>query len=404
MWVKALDMLLDRLRICGADFSKVAALSGSAQQHGTVYWSVGAEEVLKKLDNSHFLHTQLASCFSVTNSPIWMDSSTTKECESLEKSLGGAEALAKITGSKAYERYSAAQIAKIYSSKPVAYKNTERISLVSSFACSLFLGKYAPIDWSDGSGMNLFDIEKKTWSEQCLNACAMGLDQKLGMPVPSQTVLGKISDYYVERFGFNEDCNVVAFTGDNPSSLAGICLKEQDIAVSLGTSDTVFLWLSEPKTLPEGHILINPVDQERYMVLLCFKNGSLTRERIRNLYSDRSWDQFNKLLESTPKGNYGYLGLYYDSQEIIPSICGDFRFDKDGKLVNKFPSPEIEVRALIEGQFLAKKAHLLNLGINIGPESRMLATGGGSKNHHILQVLADVFMTPVYTFVSLIFF
>lgn len=31
MWVKALDMLLDQLRVCGADFNKVAALSGTAQ-------------------------------------------------------------------------------------------------------------------------------------------------------------------------------------------------------------------------------------------------------------------------------------------------------------------------------------------------------------------------------------
>lgn len=31
MWVKALDMLLDQLRVCGADFSKVSALSGTAQ-------------------------------------------------------------------------------------------------------------------------------------------------------------------------------------------------------------------------------------------------------------------------------------------------------------------------------------------------------------------------------------
>lgn len=31
MWVKALDMLLERLRVCGADFSKVVAISGSAQ-------------------------------------------------------------------------------------------------------------------------------------------------------------------------------------------------------------------------------------------------------------------------------------------------------------------------------------------------------------------------------------
>lgn len=31
MWVKALDMILDKLRVCGVDFSKVVAISGCAQ-------------------------------------------------------------------------------------------------------------------------------------------------------------------------------------------------------------------------------------------------------------------------------------------------------------------------------------------------------------------------------------
>lgn len=61
------------------------------QQHGTVYWTNGAEKTLKSLNPSGFLHTQLASCFSIVNSPIWMDSSTTKQCKILEKAVGGPQ-------------------------------------------------------------------------------------------------------------------------------------------------------------------------------------------------------------------------------------------------------------------------------------------------------------------------
>lgn len=38
--------------------------------------------------------------------------------------------------------------------------------------------------------------------------------------------------------------------------------------VSLGTSDTLFLWLREPMPALEGHIFCNPVDARHYMALL----------------------------------------------------------------------------------------------------------------------------------------
>ncbi len=38
--------------------------------------------------------------------------------------------------------------------------------------------------------------------------------------------------------------------------------------VSLGTSDTLFLWLQDPNPSLEGHIFVNPVDTKAYMALL----------------------------------------------------------------------------------------------------------------------------------------
>ncbi|PNF32173.1 Xylulose kinase [Cryptotermes secundus] len=397
MWVKALDLLLDRLKIAGVDFSRVASLSGTAQQHGSVYWQKGVHQKLQSLQPNRFLHDQLRDAFSLADSPIWQDSSTTEQCQQLENAVGGPEKLAEITGSRAYERFTGSQIAKVYQTKKAVYNNTERISLISSFACSLFVGDYAPIDYADASGMNMMDLKTKEWSPQILQAVAPDVEAKLGTPVPSYTNIGPVSKFYVERFGFNPQCRVIAFTGDNPASLIGMRLKTGDIAVSLGTSDTLFLSLRQPKLILEGHILSSPIDKDGYMALLCFKNGSLTRERIRDSCVEGSWKLFNELLNSTPRGNFGNMGVYYDIQEIIPSVKGDYRVNKANVQLSKFNSKEIEVRALIEGQFLGKRAYAEDLGVSLGENTRIFATGGASNNSAILQVLADVFNSPVYT-------
>ncbi|XP_030612600.1 xylulose kinase isoform X2 [Archocentrus centrarchus] len=389
MWVKALDLLLDKLKRAGLDFSRVRALSGSGQQHGGVFWRRGASQTLKHLDPDQDLHQLLQDSFSVSDSPVWMDSSSAQQCQDLQAAVGGALRLAEITGSRAYERFTGNQIAKLHQTRAEELEDTERISLVSSFGASLFLGGYAAIDYSDGSGMNLLDIRTKHWSEICLEATAPYLDQLLGAPLPSTSVLGPVSSYFVQRYGFSESCRVVAFTGDNPASLAGMRLQPGDVAVSLGTSDTVFLWLQQPRPALEGHIFCNPVEQQAYMALLCFKNGSLTRERVRNECAGASWEVFSAALRDTPLGNHGNIGFYFDTMEITPPAVGVHRFDS--------ADSEVEVRALVEGQFLSRRLHAERLGYSIIPGTRVLATGGASSNKEILQVLSDVFNAPVYT-------
>lgn len=310
MWIEALEHVLDRLVLEGANFLSVVGISGSAQQHGSVYWSEKGIETLKKLDPDQFLRTQLNhKAFTIQKAPIWMDSTTTEQCKEMETSVGGREEMVKITGSRCYERFTGSQIRKIYQNQVENYENCRRISLVSSFLASLFIQDVAPIDLSDGSGMNLLDINKRCWSEKCLEACAPGLAEKLGEPVPSSTIIGEIGLYFVQRYNFNPRCKVVAFTGDNPSALAGMNVGENWIAISLGTSDTIMMSLTEHPQLEEGHVLIHPTN-DKLMGLLCFKNGSFVRDIFKKSEANDNWEYFTELLEVAPRGNNGCMGSF----------------------------------------------------------------------------------------------
>ncbi|XP_038715532.1 xylulose kinase 2-like isoform X2 [Tripterygium wilfordii] len=401
MWVEALDLILQKLSKSNLDFGKISAISGSGQQHGSVYWKRGSAAILSSLDPRRPLVDQLGNAFSVKESPIWMDSSTSAQCREIEKAVGGALELSNLTGSRAYERFTGTQIRKIFQTRPEVYGDTERISLVSSFMASLLIGGYACIDESDGGGMNLMDIIKRAWSKVALEATAPSLEEKLGKLAPSHDVAGHISPYFMERYHFSMNCLIIQWSGDNPNSLAGLTLNTPgDLAISLGTSDTVFGITVDPHPRLEGHVFPNPVDPNNYMVMLVYKNGSLTRE-------EKSWDMFNEFLRKTPPLNDGKMGFYYKEHEILPPLpigfhryslqnfIGDTLDGVNEKEVEEFDPPS-EIRALIEGQLLSMRGHADRFGMP-SPPKRIIATGGASANETILRSIAAIFGCDVYT-------
>lgn len=147
--------------------------------------------------------------------------------------------VAEISGSIATERFTGNQIRKIFEDHPAMYESTERIALVSSFMCSVLSGVYAPIDASDGAGMNLLDVNLLDWSPILLEATGPGLRSKLGAVVASTHVLESgLSRYYRERYGFSPHCKSVVWSGDNPCSLVGLGVtRPGSTAISLGAHD-----------------------------------------------------------------------------------------------------------------------------------------------------------------------
>jgi xylulokinase len=385
MWADALDRTLAELaQSADLDLDDLRAISGSAQQHGSVYLNQRAPAVLRSLDSTASLAPQLATIFSRPQSPVWLDASTGRQCREIEDALGGTDRVATLTGSPACERFTGPQIRRFAIEQPDAYADTARVHLVSSYLASLLAGKDAPIDPGDGSGMNLMDLRDSAWSQEALDATAPDLASRLPPIQPSWEIAGTLAPYWRKRYALPA-ASIVAWTGDNPSSLIGTgIIHDRVAAVSLGTSDTVFALTTTP-AVSSSHVFRSPTGD--FMNLVCFRNGSLAREWVRTEYG-RDWNAVAALLEAEP-GNDGWLMLPWLEIESTPRIAhaGLRRFGFDPH------DAERNIRGLIEGQMMAIANHASAVS---GTIDRVIATGGASVNRAILQVMANVFGVDVY--------
>ena len=393
MWVDSLDILFAKMRDNGFDFSKVVAISGSGQQHGSVYLNASFFDGVKKLDATKNLPGQIAPMLSRKTSPIWMDTSTSQECREMADAIGGNAEMSRRTGSGAIERFTGSQIRKFFKQEPAEYANTARVHLVSSFLCSVMAGKDCAIDFGDGAGMNLLNLQTLEWDKQIASATADKLLEKLPEVKASNSSAGTVSEYFVKKYGFNADAKIILWTGDNPSSLVGVgAMEDASAAISLGTSDTFFASMKDLATDPDmcGHVFGNPAGG--FMSLICFRNGSLAREALKAKI-DVDWKFFdNTSFAETPVGNNGNLMIPFFSNEIAPRVDSSAPRLKGSDSFKNFSDKAACVRALVEGQFMNMK--LRSAWMSSKPKVIRL-TGGASKSNGMAQVAADVFNAKI---------
>ena len=320
------------------------------------------------------------------------------------------------------KRFTGLQIMRQRRVKPSVYADTKHIALVSSWLASVLMGKIAPLDVSDVCGMNLWDMRSQTYNEELLLLAAGGskadaadLKARLGEPcMDGGASLGTISPYFVRKYDFHPECQITPFTGDNPATILALPLRPLDAIVSLGTS-TTFL-MNTPVYKPDGsyHFFNHPTTQGHYMFMLCYKNGGLAREKVRDQLpkpadasGSAAWDNFNKAIFDTPPlgaakdAERAKLGLYFPLRETVPNLhAGTYRFTckPDGTDLEKSSSgwdKEIDSRIIVESQALSMRLRSRNLvhspdGTLPAQPRRIYLVGGGSLNPAIAQVIGDV--------------
>lgn len=423
MWLDAIDLILQQMKDDNFPLHRVRGISGSCQQHGSIYWS--DVNKLTKLSSKHSLSEQLKDALAYEYSPNWQDHSTGEEGKAFEKAAGSPADLAHITGSRAHFRFTGLQIRKLATKKREVYEKTERVSLVSSFLESVLLGKIASLEEADACGMNVYDIAKSEYDPSLLAVAAGAhheldgalkedekkaveeLKAKLGEINPvSYKSSGGIAKYFSEKYGFSPECQIYKFTGDNLATIVSLPLSPNDCLISLGTSTTVLIVTDRYEPSPQYHLFKHPTMPKHYMGMICYCNGALAREKVRDkLNGDKKadkkengtsekkhkpnpkeendgsdpWAKFNEILDKS-HGYGGKIGIYFPLGEIVPSVGAQTRRFDHLKEVDSW-SVEQDVVSIVELQTLSCR-------LRAGP---MLAGTSDDKSKEEVEKLRKVY-------------
>jgi len=373
-WMDALDnALLQALKAARVDPSRIVSFGVSGQQHGCVV-----------LDGEGI---------SIRPAKLWNDTSTVKETEAIIEKLGGVKSFIQKLGINLAVGFTASKILWLKRKEPKKYSRLETVLLPHNYLNFRLTGKYH-MEYGDASGTGLMDIRKRQWHREAMTAVDPELEARFPPLSHPSLPVGQIKDEFCQRFGLDKVL-VSSGGGDNMMGAVGTGNISPGVCtLSLGTSGTIYSYYSEPFVDPEGEIAAFCDSTGGWLPLLCTMNVTNTTEYFKSLFN-ASNQELDRMASQARSGAGGLIFLPYIDGERVPVLpfASGVLFGLNRKNFNV----SCLARAVMEGT-------ILNLGygfsrmksLGLRPEE-IRATGGGAKSRTWLQIVADIFKTPVVT-------
>lgn len=201
------------------DASQVAGISFGGQMHGLV--------ILDEED--HVIRPAL----------LWNDGRTYEECDYLNQVIG-KEKLSEYTANISFTGFTAPKVLWIKNKEPENFAKIKKIMLPKDYIAYKLTGNHCT-DVSDASGMLLFDVKNRCWSEEMLKICGITREQ-MAKVYESYEIVGTLLPEIAEMLGLPEQVKVAAGAGDNAAAAVGTGTVGDGMCnISLGTSGTIFI-------------------------------------------------------------------------------------------------------------------------------------------------------------------
>lgn len=335
---------------------------------------------------------------SIRKAMLWCDQRTAAECAQIT-SIIGADRLVDITCNPVLTGFTAPKITWLKNNEPENYKKLKKVLLPKDYIRFLLTGEYAT-DVSDASGMAIFDVKNRCWSDEIIDGLGFKRDW-FGKVYESPEITGKISKEAANLTGLSEGTPVVAGGGDNAASAIGNGIVEPGmVSNSLGTSGVVFAYADQPvidKNL-RVHTFCHAVPGKWHVMgVMLSAGGSLrwyrdtfcdTERYIAEYEADDPYNVISRGAAEIPLGSEGLIFLPYLSGERCPHPDPNARgvfFGATLRHTRKHFS-----RSVFEGiSYGLNDSFEILKEMNI-PIDTVIATGGGARSDFFRSVLADI--------------
>lgn len=375
-WLGTIDSINSVLASSRVDPKNVLGIGLTGQMHGLVLLDEKGEVLRPAI--------------------LWNDQRTQKQCENIRQQIG-KNAFIKITGNDALTGFTAPKILWVKDEEPEIYKQIKHILLPKDYVRYKLTGEFA-IDRAGGSGTVLFDLSRRDWSQELIDAFGMQADW-FPQTYEGTDITGYLAKEIAAETGLLEGTPVFSGGGDQAAAAVGTgAVKEGIISLSLGTSGVVFATTNSPFIEDEGrlHAFCHSVPGRWHLMGVMLSAAGSLRWFRDTFGKQLSFDELVTGAREVPAGSDGLLFMPYLTGERTPHPDPLARGGFVGMTVrHTFPH---FTRSVLEGVAFGLRDSF-ELIKNAGRQEikQVRITGGGAKNPAWRQIIADVLGSSIHS-------
>jgi xylulokinase len=253
------DALVEAIAQLGEHRRDVVAISVAGQQHGLVL-----------LD---------ADGFPVRPAKLWNDTTSAPQAERLVLELGSAQ-WAALTCSVPVASFTITKLAWVAEHEPDALARAVRVMLPHDYLTWRLCGEHVT-DRGDASGTGWFDPVSGDVHQHLLElATGAPFASELPRVLGPTDLAGTVTDGSCTALGLAGDVGVGPGSGDNMGAALGLGLRSGDVAISLGTSGTVFALSATPTRDESGAVAGFASASGSFLPLVCTLNATRVTDTL----------------------------------------------------------------------------------------------------------------------------